>query len=63
MTAQYAGVFVRGKPFHPIVMLHCSVLDPFMSYEENEVLYIKSHLSIIYTSVNINFSYTQTGKH
>ncbi len=31
-------VFATTKPFQPFVMKHCSLLDPFVSYNENEVL-------------------------
>ncbi len=29
--------FVHGKPFQPHVIEHSSLLDPFISYKENEV--------------------------
>ncbi len=31
-------MFVTGKPSQPSLMQHSSVLGPFISYEENEVL-------------------------
>jgi hypothetical protein len=31
-------VFVNGKPFHPSALEHSSLLDSFVSYEENEEL-------------------------
>ncbi len=33
-------VFVNGKPFHPSALEHSSLLDSFVSYEENEELWI-----------------------
>ncbi len=36
--ALLARVFVPDKPFQSIVMLHCTLLGPFVSYKENEVL-------------------------
>jgi hypothetical protein len=36
--AQLARVFVPGKPLEPGVTKHSSILDPFVSYKENEVL-------------------------
>jgi hypothetical protein len=35
-------MFVFSKLFQLSVMLHSSLLDPFMSYEENEVLVIQT---------------------
>ncbi len=36
--AQWAKVFVPGKPFRPSVMLHSSLLGTLVSYIENYVL-------------------------
>jgi hypothetical protein len=36
-----AGVFVPGKPFQSTEMYHSSFLGPFLSYDYNEVLWIK----------------------
>jgi hypothetical protein len=38
--AQKPRLFVPGKPLQPSVMEHSSVLGPFISYKENEVLWI-----------------------
>ncbi len=37
-----ATVFVPVKPLQPSVMQHCNLVDPFISYEENEVLRIQT---------------------
>jgi hypothetical protein len=39
---QKARVFVRGMPFQPSVMWHSSLLSSFLSYKENEQLWIQS---------------------
>ncbi len=31
-------VFATTKPFQPFVMKHFSLVDPFVSYDENELL-------------------------
>ncbi len=31
-------LFVPGKPFEPSVVSHSNLLDPFITYKENEVL-------------------------
>jgi hypothetical protein len=33
-------VFATTKPFQPFVMKHFSLVDPFVSYDENELLWI-----------------------
>jgi len=33
-------MFVHGKPFQPSVMQHSTLLGPYISYEENEVLWV-----------------------
>jgi len=38
--------FVIGKSFQPIVMQQSSLFGPFISYEENEVLWIWAQLFI-----------------
>ncbi len=40
--AQKARVFVPGKPFQPSEMYHYSLVGPFVSDEENDVLWIGS---------------------
>ncbi len=32
-------MFISGKPFWPGVMQHCNLLDPFIKYKENDVLF------------------------
>ncbi len=41
--AQYARVFVRGKPLLSSQMLQYSLLGPFVSYKGNEVFWIWQH--------------------
>jgi hypothetical protein len=41
-AAQLARAFVNGKPFRLSLLKHSSLLDPFISYEENKVLLIRS---------------------
>ncbi len=39
--------FVAHKPFHPSVMQHSYLQDPFISYEENEVFVHTAPVPII----------------
>ncbi len=38
--AEWARVLVPYKPFQPSVMYHSSLLDPYLIYKENQVLWI-----------------------
>ncbi len=40
---QQATVFVLGKPLQPSEMWHSSLMDAYISYRENEVLWLWSH--------------------
>jgi len=40
--AQQARMFDRDKPFQPSEMLQSSLFGPFVTYQENEVLWIQS---------------------
>jgi hypothetical protein len=40
--AQLARVYVPGKPVQSIVMWHSSLLGQFVSYKENEVIWIQT---------------------
>jgi hypothetical protein len=49
-------MFVPGKPFNPSLLQHCSLMGPFVSYKENEVLQIRSlaYLLLIIIIMEIN---------
>jgi hypothetical protein len=46
-----ARVFVTGKPFWPIVVKRSSLLDQYISYEENEVLWIRYQSCFLWQSI------------
>ncbi len=64
-----ARVFVSGKQFQPSVMKHSSLLSPFVSYEENEMLLIRlqklvcfiTTIRIIVTKMTILFRWVAIG--
>ncbi len=46
-------MFVPVKLFQPSVMKHSSLLDPFVSYEKNQVSRISEYVPHVYILANI----------
>ncbi len=41
VTYKWEIIFVFSKPFQPCVMKHSSLSGPFVSYEENDLLWMQ----------------------